>query len=393
MESAFKVHLAVQGVVSRALQDVLDGTLVVPGCVPGLPTRGDVSQAAAPRATPAARPAEDEEDVDSIHIAQLLAEAQKVIVMAGAGLSTAAGIPDFRTPGSGLYYQLEKYDLPNPQAVFSIDYFRVRPEPFHMLAREMWPGKFAPTAAHAFIKMLADKGKLLRCYTQNIDGLERLAGVPPELLMECHGTFATAHAIDPPNKEFDIGWYREQLQAGSTQIRCPETGSLVKPDIVFFGESLPANFGQMVNEDFPECDLLIIIGTSLTVQPFAGLVRYVKPQVRRVLVNMFPAGETLLDFKKAAVDAASEKTEKKDGDLGEGEDSVDLSLPANRRDFALLGDCQHSIHRLARLAGWDAELAGIAEGLRGKTGAAGAAPDAADALAEALAMGMDKLGL
>ncbi|KAJ1630296.1 DHS-like NAD/FAD-binding domain-containing protein [Pavlovales sp. CCMP2436] len=176
MESAFKVHLAVQGVVSRALQDVLDGTLVVPGCVPGLPTRGDVSQAAAPRATPAARPAEDEEDVDSIHIAQLLAEAQKVIVMAGAGLSTAAGIPDFRTPGSGLYYQLEKYDLPNPQAVFSIDYFRVRPEPFHMLAREMWPGKFAPTAAHAFIKMLADKGKLLRCYTQNIDGLERLAG-------------------------------------------------------------------------------------------------------------------------------------------------------------------------------------------------------------------------
>lgn len=205
------VSSVVKDVVARALRDVLAGKIVVPGVSPAL------------------EPGASEEDADMRHVARLLEGAQNVIVMAGAGLSTAAGIPDFRTPGTGLYYQLEKYELPDPQAVFDIDYFRTRPEPFHMLAREMWPGKFAPTDAHAFIRLLADEGKLLRCYTQNIDGLERLAGVPPDKLVECHGTFATAHAIDPPKKEFEIGWYKAQLDSGNVQIRCPETNSLIKP--------------------------------------------------------------------------------------------------------------------------------------------------------------------
>lgn len=193
------VGAVVRGVVAAALRDVLGGPDASPG------------------------------GADARAVAALLSRAQHVIVMAGAGLSTAAGIPDFRTPGTGLYYQLEKYALPDPQAVFDIGYFRQRPEPFHMLAREMWPGKFAPTDAHAFIRLLSDQGRLLRCYTQNIDGLERLAGVPAEKLVECHGTFASARAIDPPKAEVDIGWYRAQLDGGSTQIRCPDTDSLIKP--------------------------------------------------------------------------------------------------------------------------------------------------------------------
>lgn len=185
--------------------------------------RPSAPEAAAPAAPPSSELPDDE------HVAALLRRAEKVIVMVGAGLSTAAGIPDFRTPGTGLYYQLEKYELPSPQAIFSIDYFRARPEPFHLLAREMWPGNFAPTEAHAFLRLLAEKGKLLRVYTQNIDGLERLAGVPPDRLVECHGTFASAHSIGPEPKQFDIGWYKAQLDAGSTEIRCPDTGALVKP--------------------------------------------------------------------------------------------------------------------------------------------------------------------
>lgn len=93
---------------------------------------------------------------------------KRTIVMVGAGVSVAAGIPDFRTPGSGLYYNLEKYSLPRPQAVFEMDYFRKNPQPFFSLAKELYPihGRFTPTKAHYFIMLLAKKGYLLRCYSQ-----------------------------------------------------------------------------------------------------------------------------------------------------------------------------------------------------------------------------------
>ena len=92
----------------------------------------------------------------------------RVIVMIGAGVSVAAGIPDFRTPGSGVYDNLEKYNLPRPQAVFEMDFFRENPRPFFSLAKYLYPqrGKFTPTKSHYFIRLLAEKGYLLRCYSQ-----------------------------------------------------------------------------------------------------------------------------------------------------------------------------------------------------------------------------------
>lgn len=93
---------------------------------------------------------------------------KKIIVMVGAGASVGAGIPDFRTPGSGLYDNLEKYSLPRPQAVFEMEYFRQNPQPFFSLAKDIYPlhGRFTPTKAHYFIKLLSNKGYLLRCYSQ-----------------------------------------------------------------------------------------------------------------------------------------------------------------------------------------------------------------------------------
>lgn len=76
------------------------------------------------------------------------------------------GIPDFRTPGTGLYSNLEKYNLPFPEAIFDIEYFRNNPKPFFVLAKELYPGSFAPTPSHWFIRLLHDKGLLLRHYTQ-----------------------------------------------------------------------------------------------------------------------------------------------------------------------------------------------------------------------------------
>jgi NAD-dependent deacetylase sirtuin 2 len=109
--------------------------------------------------------------------------------LAGAGLSVSAGIPDFRTPGTGLYDNLQRYKLPYPTAIFELRYFREYPLPFYLLAREMFPGKWAPTPGHYFVKLLEEKGVLLRAFTQNIDTLERVAGVSTDLIVEAHGSF------------------------------------------------------------------------------------------------------------------------------------------------------------------------------------------------------------
>ncbi|CAN8003968.1 unnamed protein product [Ixodes pacificus] len=208
----------------------------------------------------------------------------RVLVMAGAGISTASGIQDFRTPGSGLYYNLQKYHLPYPEAIFELDFFFTNPKPFFEYARELVPGKYAPNAAHFLPALLHRKDKLLRMYTQNIDSLGRLAGIPDEKLVEAHGTFSTAtctictarHTLEDIKKEIDEG----------TVPRCREHGckGVIKPDIVFFGEALPDRF-YMYAQDVSETQVLIVMGTSLEVMPFAGMADEVPSDVPRLLMN------------------------------------------------------------------------------------------------------------
>jgi NAD-dependent SIR2 family protein deacetylase len=90
----------------------------------------------------------------------------------GAGVSVNAGIPDFRSK-DGLFNNLREFNVPSPEYIFDIQYFRYNPDPFYKVSKKIYPTNFKPTKSHAFIKKLEDLGVLLRCYTQNIDGLER----------------------------------------------------------------------------------------------------------------------------------------------------------------------------------------------------------------------------
>lgn len=262
---------------------------------------------------------------------------KNIITLAGAGISTSAGIPDFRSPETGLYHNLQKYDLPEPQAIFEINFFRQNPKPFFMLAKELYPGRFKPTISHYFIKLLHEKGLLLRHYTQNIDTLERCAGIPDDKLVEAHGTFYTSHCLDC-RKEYTLDYVKERIFSDQIPI-CTECPGVVKPDIVFFGESLPDRFQRCLQEDFQHCDMLIIMGSSLEVQPFASLIDMVPEWCPRLLINREKAGMRSPLLRLWGVMS---------GGLQLDDDAV--------RDVARLGDCDDGCQDLADRLGWGDEL-------------------------------------
>jgi NAD-dependent SIR2 family protein deacetylase len=264
----------------------------------------------------------------------IAAEGSRTVVMAGAGISVSAGIPDFRTPGTGLYDNLQEYGLPHPQAIFDLDFYRHNPRPFQRLCRELWPGNFAPTPMHALFKVLHDKGKLLRCFTQNIDSLETAAGLPADAVVPAHGNFDGAHVVATgapvPIEEVRAAAFGGAEEWGALAAR---HGGLVKPDIVFFGENLPRRFFERVQADLPAADLLLVCGTSLEVHPFASLVGEVRAGTPRLLINRERVGE---------------------GPVGmHGRGGFDFD---SGTDGHYAGDCDDAARRLARLLGWEGEL-------------------------------------
>ncbi|XP_029391927.1 NAD-dependent protein deacetylase sirtuin-3, mitochondrial [Mus pahari] len=233
----------------------------------------------------------------------------RVVVMVGAGISTPSGIPDFRSPGSGLYSNLQQYDIPYPEAIFELGFFFHNPKPFFTLAKELYPGQYRPNVTHYFLRLLHDKELLLRLYTQNIDGLERVIFLPNPLLIP-------------------------QADVMADKVpRCPVCTGVVKPDIVFFGEPLPARFLLHV-ADFALADLLLILGTSLEVEPFASLSEAVQKSVPRLLINRDLVGP--------------------------------FALSPRRKDVAQLGDVVHGVERLVDLLGWTQELQDLMQRERGK---------------------------
>ncbi|KAH3903092.1 related to NAD-dependent protein deacetylase HST2 [Saccharomycodes ludwigii] len=266
----------------------------------------------------------------------------KVIFMVGAGISTSCGIPDFRSPKTGLYHNLSKLNLPYAEAVFDIDFFKNNPVPFYILAKELYPGNFKPSKFHYFMKLMEDKNRLHRVYTQNIDTLEREAGISGEKIIEAHGSFASNHCINC-NERYELEIFKEKVtnfEEGPGKhdfAKCRKcVDGLIKPNIVFFGENLPSSFFTSLDYDRKLLEknsddyIVIFAGTSLAVYPFCSSAAAVPEMATRSLVNK----ELVGNFKKEPRDS----------------------------DIVILENCDSVVEELARELGWLEDLEKLISG-------------------------------
>lgn len=204
----------------------------------------------------------------------------------------------------------------------------------------MWPGlKHTPTLTHSFISLLAEKELLVRNYTQNIDGLEFLANTPDELLVECHGHYRTATCIQC-GETADSQLVKQAIVEQGTAPKCGKCNGLVKPDIVFFGESLPKRFFSLLQHDTSEADLILVLGTSLQVAPVSMIPDMVHRTCKRVLLNRDLVGSFWRTCKEHST----------------GLDGYTWEHYNSKRDLFISGDCDDSVVALAKLLGWETEL-------------------------------------
>ncbi|WP_435346591.1 SIR2 family NAD-dependent protein deacylase [Haloarchaeobius sp. HRN-SO-5] len=202
-------------------------------------------------------------DVEAI--SERVEAAEEVVALTGAGLSTASGIPDFRSEG-GLW---DEFD----ESAFTIRRFHARPEDFWRdwlsLHDHFFEESVMPNPAHDALARLESAGHLDALLTQNVDGLHVAAG--SDAVVHLHGTGTEATCQDC-GASIPVEQARERVQNGETPLRC-DCGGALKPDTVLFGERLPVAALQRARERAESADVFVAAGSSLTVEPVASLPR------------------------------------------------------------------------------------------------------------------------
>ena len=204
----------------------------------------------------------------------MVSESSRIVFFGGAGVSTESGIPDFRSV-DGLYNQ--KYDYP-PETILSHTFFMRKPEEFFRFYRDkMLPLDAKPNKAHLKLAEWEKEGKLLAVVTQNIDGLHQAAG--SKKVYELHGSIHRNYCMKcgkffPP----------EYIRDSKDTVPVCSCGGRIKPDVVLYEEGLDNDVVSGAVHAIAQADLLIVAGTSLTVYPAAGLIRYFRGK-HMVLIN------------------------------------------------------------------------------------------------------------
>jgi NAD-dependent deacetylase len=190
----------------------------------------------------------------------LILQARRPVALTGAGISTPSGIPDFRSPGTGLW---QRFD---PMEVASLSAFRSQPERFYVWIRPLLRTilEAIPNPAHVALATLEVAGRLVGVVTQNIDGLHQRAG--SERVIEVHGNMRQATCVSCFRHFATEPFIAPLLETGEIP-HCSACGSVLKPDVILFEEQLPADALDEANELMAGTDLLIVVGSSLDVMP------------------------------------------------------------------------------------------------------------------------------
>jgi len=202
--------------------------------------------------------------------AELIQYSHSIVALTGAGISTSAGIPDFRGP-RGLYVT-RRYD---PEKVFEISAFNSAPQYFYEFSRDFVAEvkEIQPTLTHKVLAELERQGPLAGVITQNIDLLHQLAG--NQNVVELHGSYRAARCQTCGRRFEDLsyGWWEQNMNnsARPPVADCSKCKGVIKPDIVFFGE--PVSGYEKAERMVAECDLLLVLGSSLQVTP-ASILPY-----------------------------------------------------------------------------------------------------------------------
>lgn len=226
--------------------------------------------------------------------AEILKEAQYAVVLTGAGISTESGIPDFRSPGTGLWEKEDPED-------FTIQRFFADPAGFYRRIKPLLDKikEARPNTGHVALSRMEEMGVIKTVITQNVDSLHQAAG--SKRVLEVHGTFATGSCIDCRQQAVldDLLFLLEE----GADPACAACGGAIKPDVTLFGESMPADF-KTAHQEVLRSDCLLVVGSSLQVAPVAFLPRYSNNLMiinrgttpfddAARLVFRTPAGETL----------------------------------------------------------------------------------------------------
>ena len=214
-----------------------------------------------------------------------IAEANRVVVLTGAGISTDSGIPDFRGP-QGVWTK-----NPLAEKMSDIRYYVADPEVRKLswqnrLASPAWTAR--PNGGHLALAQLEKRGKLHALITQNIDGLHQRAGIPAEKVIEVHGTLHYAMCLS-------CGWRGDmqivlaRVRAGEHDPECNECGGILKSDTISFGQALIPEVIDRAMQVATEADVLLAVGSTLQVYPVAGAVPLAKQAgAKLVILNAQP---------------------------------------------------------------------------------------------------------
>jgi NAD-dependent deacetylase len=218
---------------------------------------------------------------------RMLQTCRRVVGFTGAGISTESGIPDYRSQG-GIW---NKY-----QPVYIDEFLQSRQKRILYWRRkaEFWPGirDADPNSGHSFFKKLYEKGILHGVITQNIDGLHEKSGLPAEIIVNLHGSSLTTSCLSCGTTVSTQDVY-ENLDLDNTEPLCGECGRAMKPDTISFGQSLKPQELSRASAFAQECDLLIVVGSTLIVYPAAGIPEEAKRnKASTVLITL---SETALD--------------------------------------------------------------------------------------------------